>query len=86
MKEATKESVMFKLIEKWQKSEMSQKQFSIENKLNIHTMSYWVQRYNKSKISNTGFAAVTFAPEPEPAICSPRIEIELAGGIVVRIY
>ena len=86
MKEATKESAMFKLIEKWQKSELSQKQFSMENNLNVHTMSYWVQRYNKSKISNTGFAAVTFAPEPEPAICSPRIEIELAGGIVVRIY
>jgi hypothetical protein len=49
-------------------------------------MSYWVQRYNKSKISNTGFAAVTFAPEPESAICSPRIEIELSGGTIVRIF
>ena len=86
MKEATKESVMFKLIEKWQKSELSQKQFSIENNLNIHTMSYWVQRYNKSKISNAGFASVTFGPEPEPAVFSPKIEIELAGGIFVRIY
>jgi hypothetical protein len=86
MKEATKESVMFKLIEKWQKSELSQKQFSIENNLNVHTMSYWVQRYNKSKISKTGFAALTFAPEPEPANYSPKIEIELAGGIIVRIY
>jgi hypothetical protein len=86
MKEATKESAMFKLIEKWQKSELSQKQFSMENNLNVHTMSYWVQRYNKSKISNTGFASVTFAPEPESAICSPKIEIELAGGIFVRIY
>ena len=86
MKEATKESVMLKLIEKWQKSELSQKQFSIENNLNIHTMSYWVQRYNKSKISNAGFASVTFAPEQEPAVFSPKIEIELAGGIVVRIY
>lgn len=86
MKEATKESVMFKLIEKWQKSEMSQKQFSIENNLNVHTMSYWVQRYNKSKISNTGFASVTFSPEPGPTNFSPKIEIELTGGIVVRIY
>lgn len=86
MKEATKESTMFKLIEKWHKSELSQKQFSIENNLNVHTMSYWVQRYNKSKISNTGFASVTFAPEVEPTVSSPKIEIELAGGIVVRIY
>jgi hypothetical protein len=86
MKEATKESVMFNLIEKWQKGEMSQKQFCIENNLNVHTMSYWVQRYNKSKISNAGFASVTFTPEPGPAIFSPKIEIELAGGIVVRIY
>ena len=86
MKESTKESVMFKLIEKWQKSGISQRQFSVENKLNIHTMGYWIQKYNKSKISNTGFASVTFAPEPEPTVFSPKIEIELAGGIVVRIY
>jgi len=86
MKEATNESVMFKFIEKWQKSEMSQKQFSIENNLNIHTMSYSVQRYNKSKISNIGFASFTFAPEPEPAIFSPKIEIELSGRMIVRIY
>ena len=49
-------------------------------------MGYWIQKYNKSKISNTGFASVTFAPEPEPTVFSPKIEIELAGGIVVRIY
>ena len=62
MKESTKESVMFKLIEKWQKSGISQRQFSVENKLNIHTMGYWIQKYNKSKISNTGFASVTLCP------------------------
>jgi len=84
MKEATKESVMFKLIEKWQKSEMSQKQFSIENNLNIHTMGYWVQRYKHSKIGNPGFATVTLAPEP--VFSNPKIEIELDCGIVVRFY
>jgi hypothetical protein len=86
MKEATKESVMFKLIEKWQKSEMSQKQFSIENNLNVHTMSYWIQRYKRSKNTNPGFASVTLTQEPEPVYSSAKIEIELAGGIIVRIY
>jgi hypothetical protein len=86
MKEATKESAMFKLVEKWQKSGKGQKQFSGDNNITFSAFSYWVQRYRRSKISNPGFASVTLTPEPEPACSNPKIEIELSGGIVVRIY
>jgi len=86
MKEASKESAMFDLVEKWQKSGKSQNKFSIENNVKFHTFSYWVQRYKQSKITNPGFAAVTLTPEPEISSSNPRIEIELAGDLVVRIF
>jgi transposase-like protein len=86
MKEASKESVMFDLVEKWQKSGKSQKKFSSENNVKFHTFSYWVQRYKQSKSANPGFASVTLTPEPETVCSNPKIEIELCGGIIVRIF
>jgi len=86
MKEASKESAMFDLVEKWQKSGKSQKKFSSENNVKFHTFSYWVQRYKQSKSVNPGFAAVTLTQERETNNSNPRIEIELTGDIVVRIF
>lgn len=86
MKEASKESAMFKLVEKWQKSGKGQKQFSSDNNITFSAFSYWVQRYRRSKITNPGFATVTLTPEPESGFFNPKIEIELSGGIFVRIY
>jgi transposase-like protein len=86
MKEASKESAMFDLVEKWQKSGKSQKKFSSENGIKIHTFIYWVQRYRQSGSTNPGFASVTLTPEPETVCSNPRIEIALAGGIIVRIF
>ena len=63
MKEASKESVLFDLVEKWQKSGKSQKKFSSENNVRFHTFSYWVQRYRQSRSTNPGFASVTLSPE-----------------------
>jgi len=84
MKEASKESAMFDLVEKWQKSGKSQKKFSSENNVKCHAFGYWVKKYKQSKSTNPGFASVTLTPEP---VCSnAKIEIELAGGIIVRIF
>jgi transposase-like protein len=86
MKEASKELAMFDLVEKWQKSGKSQKKFSSENNIKFHAFSYWVKRYRQSISTNAGFASVTLTPEPEPVFSNPKIEIELAGGIIVRIF
>jgi len=86
MKLATKESAMFNLVEKWQKSGKSQKQFSSDNGITFYAFNYWVQRHKRSKSSNPGFASVTLTPDPDPVYSNPKIEIELTGGIVVRIY
>ena len=86
MKEAVKEVAMFNLVEKWQKSGKSQKQFSSENNVTFYAFNYWVQRYRRSKRIDSGFASVTLSPEPEFVTNTPKIEIELSGGTVVRIY
>lgn len=77
---------MFDLVEKWQKSGKSQKKFSAENNVKFHAFSYWVKRYRQSKSSNPGFASVTLTQEHETVCSNPKVEIELSGGIIVRIF
>ena len=86
MKEVTKESTMFNLVEKWRNSGKSQKQFSSENNVKFHAFNYWVQKYHQSKKINQGFASVTLSPETESITAAPKVEIELAGGTTVRIF
>lgn len=87
MKEESKEAAMFDLVEQWRQSGKSQKQFSEENHIKLWTLLYWVQKYRRSKTPEQGFASLTLAPEPGARSGgNPKIEIELTGGIVVRIY
>jgi hypothetical protein len=83
MKEESKEAAMFDLVEQWRQSGKSQKQFSEENHIKLWTLLYWVQKYRQSKAPDQGFASLTISPESG---ANPKIEIELTGGIVVRIY
>lgn len=69
----SKESAMFKLVEKWKKNGKRQKQFSGDNNITLSAFSYWNQRYRRSKISNPGFASVTLTPVPEPIYPNPNI-------------
>ena len=87
MKEESKMAAMFELVEQWRQSGKSQKQFSEENHIKLWTLLYWVQKYGQSKAADQGFASLTLAPEPgaEPG-ANPKIEIEITGGIIVRIY
>lgn len=87
MKEEAKATAMFDLVEQWRQSGKSQKQFSEENHIKLWTLLYWVQKYRQSKAPDRGFASLTISPEPRAGSgVNPKIEIELTGGIVVRIY
>jgi hypothetical protein len=87
MKEEGKATAMFDLVEQWQQSEKSQKLFSEENHLKLGTFIYWVQKYRQAKAPDQGFASLTIASETGPvSATNPKIEIELSGGIIVRIY
>jgi hypothetical protein len=87
MKEESKMAAMFELVEQWRQSGTSQKRFCEDNHIKLYTLLYWVQKYRQSKAPDQGFASLTLAPEPGAGPgANPKIEIELTGGIIVRIY
>ncbi len=86
MQKESKSQTMYELVEQWQESGKSQKQFSEEKNIKIATFIYWVQKYRQDKASGHGFASLSLSPEPAAGSIVPKIEIALSGGIVVRIY
>lgn len=75
---------MFELVEQWHQSGKSQRQFSAEHNIRLVTFSYWVKKHRQQKNTEIGFAKVELG---QPTSYTPaRIEIELADGIVVRVF
>jgi transposase-like protein len=77
---------MFGIVEQWQQSGKSQNQYCIENGIRLHTLMYWVKKYRQSQTGHEGFASVSMSGEPERNPAIPRIEFELPGGLLVRVY
>jgi transposase-like protein len=86
MQDENKTRAMFGIVEQWQQSGKSQNQFCAENGIRLHTLGYWVKRYRQSQAGHEGFASVSIGGEAERNPATPRIEVELPGGLVVRIY
>lgn len=76
---------MFSLVEQLQLSGRSQKEFSKEQGIRPATLSYWVRKYKQHQHSEKGFARVELAGR-QPSGTVARIEVELADGIVIRIF
>ena len=77
--------VMYDLVEQWQQSGMSQKQFSAEHNIKLPTFMYWVKKYRMNKQDDPGFARVELS-QHNFSSTTARIEIALADGLVVRIF
>lgn len=86
MLDENKTSTMFELVEQWKQSGKSQSQFSSENGIRLHTLGYWVKKYRESQVTHQGFASLSISGDDRLPTAQPRIEIELDGGFVVRIY
>lgn len=76
---------MFNLVEQWQQSGISQKQFSAEHNIKLPTFSYWVKRYRLSRQGDAGFARVELG-QVRHSPDGPRIEVDLGDGLVIRIF
>lgn len=76
---------MFNLVEQWQQSGKSQKQFSAGQNIKLATFSYWVKRYKMSNKGDAGFARVELG-QGQYLSDRPRIEIDLGDGLVIRIF
>ena len=86
MQNDTKPQSMYALVEQWQQSGKTQKQFSEENHIKLATFIYWVQKHRQINTPDYGFAALTIGQEKAVGATTPKLEIELCGGIIVRIY
>ena len=76
---------MYDLVEQWQQSGMSQKQFSCEYTIKLPTFMYWVKKYRMNRQADPGFARVELSQHILSST-KARIEIALADGLVVRIF
>jgi hypothetical protein len=86
MQNDTKTQSMYALVQQWQQSGKTQKQFSEENHIKLATFVYWVQKRRQENVPDHGFASLTISQETGIGNPTPKLEIELTGGIVVRIY
>lgn len=85
MHDQDKTTRMFELVEQWQQSGMSQKTFILEHDVKLATFGYWVKKYRQHHLGEVGFAKVELGKGVTPSSIA-RIEIELADGMVVRIF
>jgi hypothetical protein len=85
MQNEDKSTGMFELVEQWQQSGKSQHQFSAEHNIKLATFSYWVKKHRQQKATEIGFAKVELGQHSN-SLTAARIEIELADGMVVRIF
>lgn len=81
-----KKEKMFRLISRWTKSGVSVSAFCRNNDIGVHTFNYWRKQYNREQTQNNAPLFVEFKPEPANQNQSVRMEIELPGGIHIRIY
>ncbi len=71
---------MFPLIEEWERSGQSQKEFCSSVGVAQHLMSYWVKKYREEAIDEkSGFTEIKAS-----SLASP-IEICYPNGVVVRL-
>lgn len=80
--------VMFPLVEQWQQSGQSQKQFSQENNIRYHTFTYWIKRYRQNQYNQNGFIPIDLSGEGGSGIPlgTPRVELLFGNGLTLRIY
>ncbi len=73
--------LMFKLIEQWQQSSLSQNVFCAQQSIKYHVFHYWYKRYreqhSEAKNNNSSFVKLQIA---KPASAS-AVEIYYPGGI-----
>jgi len=81
-----KKEKMLSLITRWNESGISVSAFCRNNNIGVHTFNYWRKRLNRDLIQINDPMFVELKPEPANQNKSVRMEIEIPGGIHIRIY
>ncbi len=87
MEKEDRSTQMLSLVEQWTESGLSQKQFARDNQIKYHTFTYWVRRYRQQQTQNNGFIPIDLTTvSGSTSAGTPRIELILDGGLVLRVY
>jgi len=82
------EQEMFPLVEQWQKSGLTKKQFALNHNINDKTFIYWHYKYiRKQSLPISDKKPISFIElEPYKQSQTLHLEIALENGVTVRIY
>jgi hypothetical protein len=89
-----KKEKMFSLVDQWRKSGLTRKAFAENHGITDSSFEYWCRKHdNKVKqrsIAPPDFVELIPQHEPKSGSCEKttiaRVELELAGGIRIKIY
>lgn len=96
----SKKVQMFALVEQWRKSSLTRKSFANANGIKSQSFEYWCKKqYNevekpqslnkttfKPPLISPGFVELTTNSDSSIQKQSVRIELDLPGGIHIKIY
>ena len=75
---------MFTLIEQWEKSVTSQKEFCTQHDLRPHVFYYWLNKYKRMRsTSRSGFVPVEISAGEAQPKDQGEIQIQYPNGVMV---
>lgn len=63
---------MRELVDQWQSSGQSQKEFARDHKLNLHTFKYWIYKFHHKEQTPDGFIRLDEIPASEFCLRYPN--------------
>ena len=76
---------MFRHVEAWEVSGLSQRQYCHQQGFSVSTFSYWRKRHRSDTAgedTSAGFLPLTLPPSKETL---RQVEVDLPGGIILRL-
>lgn len=73
---------MFSLVQQWKASGQTKQTFCSEHTITAHTLSYWVTKYNQSKLASPGgFVAI----DPGVSVHGEPLTLTYPNGVQIRL-
>ena len=75
---------MYPLVEQWQQSNLTQKEFSKQHQITAHAFGYWVSKYRKEherKNTSTPTSSSFIALSPQT---TAGVEVAFPSGVMIR--
>lgn len=77
----TKAEKMYALVRNWRKSEQSKADYCRTVPINIHTFTYWVQKYKQAEVQTKAPNFIPLAVEEAKPATSANLELNYPNGV-----